>query len=78
MGSFIKGLGDVSEPLLACSVPDVESDGLALIVNPFDFKIDPNGGEILSLESIIAVANQQTGFANPTIPNHQVFQSGTF
>ena len=56
MGSFIKGLGDVSEPLLACSVPDVESDGLALIVNPFDFKIDPNGGEWQRTEVFAYVA----------------------
>jgi hypothetical protein len=43
VGAFVERLGDIPESFLASSVPDVESDLPAVILDPLDFKIHSNG-----------------------------------
>ena len=57
MCSFIKGLSNVAKTFLSCSIPYVESDLVAMEFYAFDFKVDPNGAEIVSLEGVLAVTN---------------------
>lgn len=39
MSTFEERFGDVSEPLLACRVPNVESEFIVLEFYPFDFEV---------------------------------------
>lgn len=74
MCSFVEGFGDVSEPFLTCSIPDVESDWRPLDLNPFDFKVDSDRAQVISLKSILAVSHQNASFSDSTIPDDQVLE----
>jgi hypothetical protein len=43
MCAFVEGFGYISESLLTCRIPDVESDLVAILLDPFDLEIDANG-----------------------------------
>lgn len=47
MCALIERFSDIPEPLLACSVPNIESDLSAIELDSLYLEIDPNGTEIL-------------------------------
>ena len=55
-GTPVVGLGDVSEPLLASSIPDLHFDGFVLVVDDFGFEIDSDGGGVAGVKSLIGEA----------------------
>lgn len=57
IGSLIKGFGDISKSLLACSVPNIESDLAVFDHYPFDFEVDSYRTEIFCLEGVFAISN---------------------
>lgn len=75
MCSFIERFGDVSEALLTCSVPNVESDLTATGLYSLDFEVYPDGAQIVGLEGIFAVPDQQTCLPHATVSDDQVLQS---
>lgn len=74
VGTLIEGLGDVSEPFLPGCVPDVESDLAAVVVDPLNFEIYSDGAEVVGLEGVLAIAHQQTSFADAAVPHHKVLE----
>lgn len=78
MRSFVKRLGDIAESLLPGGVPDVEGNGLPVVLYSLDLEVDSDGRQIFVLERIVAVSNEQAGLADPTVAHHQVLQSRTF
>ena len=73
MGALVEGLGDISEPFLACCVPDVESGGNSVDFDPFDFKIHPDGAEILMLKCVFAIPYKQACFSYSAVSHNQIF-----
>lgn len=57
MCALIERFGDVPEPLLACSVPDIESDLSAIELDSLYLEIHAYGAEILGLKGVLAVSN---------------------
>ena len=75
MSAFVERFGNVSEPLLACGVPNVESDLAAIDLNSFDFEVYADCAQIVSLEGILAVSNQQARLSHSTVSYYQILQS---
>lgn len=78
MGSFVEGFCYVAKSFLPGRVPDVEGQGLPIMLDALDLEVHANGTQVVSLEGIVAVTDQQTGFAHATVPHHQVFQGYAF
>ena len=74
MSPFVERFGDVSEPLLSRSIPDVERYLASIKFNPLDLKVHTNRTQIIRLEIILTVSNQQTRLSNPTIAHNEVLQ----
>lgn len=49
--------------LLACSVPDLQSDSMFSDHDGFDFEVDADGGEMRGHEVIVAEFEEHIGFA---------------
>jgi hypothetical protein len=47
----------------------------AVDLSPLYFEVNPNCAQIIGLEGVLTVANQETGFANPAVSNHQILES---
>jgi hypothetical protein len=58
MSTFIKRLGDISKPFLSSGVPDIKGDRLSVILDPFDFEIDTDCTQVISLKCVITVADE--------------------
>lgn len=74
MCALIKRFGDISESLLACSVPDVQGDWGSLHLNSFDFEVDSYGAEIIGLKGVFAISHQNACFSDSAIPNNQILE----
>lgn len=44
----------------------------------FDFKIDSNGTQVISMELIFTISHEQAGFTNSTISNDEKFNTMIF
>lgn len=71
VGTLVKGLRDVSKPLLSGCVPYVQGYLLPIVLDSLDLEIHPDCRQIVSLESVVAVSKEDAGFSNSAVPNHQ-------
>ena len=75
MRTLVEGLGDVPEPLLAGSVPDVERYLRPFKLDPLDLEVHANGTEVVGLKGVLAVAYEQTCLSHSAVAHHEIFQS---
>ena len=57
MSSFVEWFGDVSESFLTCSIPDVECDLTTIKLDAFNFEVNTDSTQVVSLEGVLAVTN---------------------
>ena len=73
MSPLVEGLSDVTESLLAGSIPYVHGDKMRTDLYFLDFEIYSDGSQIISMKLILTVSHQQTGFTNTAVPYDQEF-----
>lgn len=62
--SFVVDLGDVSVAFLPSSVPNLEFDFGFVKGNGFDFKVNPDGGNMSHLTVSISESEEDVGLSN--------------
>ena len=55
---FVVCLGDVSESLLACCVPELEFGLLAIHIENLDLEVDPDGGHMCRFIILVGEAKE--------------------
>ena len=53
MSTLIITTSDGLEPLLTCSIPNLQLDGLSINVNSSNFEVDTNGWHEIIIENVI-------------------------
>lgn len=61
--------------LLACSIPNLQSDLFAANLYSFNPKIDANGSNISVIEMLLAIPEKDVGFAYSTITDNNDFEN---
>ena len=72
-GSSVVGLGDVSEPFLACGVPDLQFDGFVIVGDDFGLEIDSDSCGVGWAEPLVCKSGDKWGFADSSISNNKYF-----
>ena len=57
MGTFVERFGYISKPLLASSVPYIQSNIITIGYNPLDLKINPNGTQVLIVKFSFTISD---------------------
>ena len=70
MSPFVERLSDVAKTLLPSSIPYIKSNLVPMKFDAFDFEIDTDSTEVVSLEGVFAVANEETGFSDAAIADN--------
>lgn len=60
---------------MAGSIPDIEGDRNAPDLNSFDFEVNADGAEVVVLEGVLAVAEEESCFADSAVAHNQKFES---
>jgi len=71
--TLVKTFGDSPKPLLASSIPNIEYSPKLLCFKFFDLEIDSYSTHILLLKLVLGISHHNGCFANPAVPNYQVF-----
>jgi len=71
--SFVVGLGDVFEPLLPSSIPDLQFHLGSIDIDGFKFKVDTDGGYVAVFEDSVAKFSEEDGFAYPAVTDDDDF-----
>lgn len=72
--TFIVSVGDGSEPLLTCSVPDLQFDILSIGIDCFESKIDSDSGHIVFIELVVSKPQQKATFSYWWVTNYDVLE----
>ena len=59
INTFVVGVGDGSEPLLSCSIPNLQFDVFIVGVDSLESEINANCGHVVLIELIISKSEQQ-------------------
>ena len=70
MCSFVERFSDISEPLLTCSIPDIERYLTSLKFDSFDFEINTDGTEVIGLKGVLAISYKKTCFSDSTVSDN--------
>ena len=55
------------------SIPDLEFDAFPVDFDVFDFEVDADGGDEGGGEGVVGVAEEEAGFADAGIADHEEF-----
>lgn len=72
-GAFVVRLSDVLEPLLACSIPDLQFVPAIGYGEGLDLEVDPNGGDIGFLEVALAEPSDEIGLSDSAVADDDHF-----
>ena len=63
--------GDGAEPLLPRSIPDLQLDGLAVVLDRADLEVDPDRRDVALRVRVVRKTEQQTALPNARVSNQE-------
>lgn len=72
--TFVVGISDGPESLLASSIPNLKLHSFVIWFYSFESKVDSDGGHVVFVELVVCESQQQAGFPHRWIPNDYVFE----